>query len=122
VAAAPTICDHSNERDLPRDHCVGVRLQQGSEEDEECSSSYIHAYGSSGEYDERCTCVCPIILPQRQSSYLHRSRPLGQDPYLVINYSVLAIVTMIAGVAFHTCFRSRDDEEDTENAIGKGDR
>ncbi|CAO1636485.1 unnamed protein product [Parajaminaea phylloscopi] len=47
--------------------------------------------------------------------------PVSEDPHLVGLYSGIAVAAFIAGIAFFFTFRSRNQYEEVENEIGRGD-
>ncbi|KAH6682193.1 peptide transporter PTR2-A [Plectosphaerella plurivora] len=45
--------------------------------------------------------------------------PISADPYLVWNYTAVAIISAIGGIAFWFCFKHLDNEEDNLNMLKK---
>lgn len=45
--------------------------------------------------------------------------PLSEDPLLVWNYTSIAVIAFVAGIAFWFCFRHLDDKEDKLNMLKK---
>ena len=45
--------------------------------------------------------------------------PISADPYLVWNYTAVAIISAIGGIAFWFCFKHLDHDEDRLNMLKK---
>lgn len=84
-------------------------------------TSYEYAYSKAPENMKSLVMSVNLFMSAVSAAIGEAFTPLSGDPYLVWNYTTVAIIAFIGGVAFWFCFRHLDSEEDKWNMLKKSE-
>ncbi|PTB38774.1 uncharacterized protein TrAFT101_006802 [Trichoderma asperellum] len=84
-------------------------------------TSYEYAYSKAPENMKSLVMSVNLFMSAVSAAIGEAFTPLSDDPLLVWNYTTVAIIAFIGGVAFWFCFRHLDSEEDKWNMLKKSE-
>jgi POT family proton-dependent oligopeptide transporter len=84
-------------------------------------TSYEYAYSKAPENMKSLVMSINLFMSAVSAAIGQAFTPLSADPYLVWNYTVVACIAFVGGVAFWFCFRHLDSEEDKWNMLKKSE-
>ncbi len=82
-------------------------------------TSYEYAYSKAPENMKSLVMSVNLFMSAISAAIGQAFTPLSDDPYLVWNYTAVAIIAFAGGVAFWFCFHHLDGEEDRLNMLKK---
>ncbi|KAH6973162.1 POT family-domain-containing protein [Ilyonectria sp. MPI-CAGE-AT-0026] len=82
-------------------------------------TSYEYAYSKAPENMKSLVMSVNLFMSAVSAAIGQAFVPLSSDPLLVWNYTVVACISLVGGVAFWFCFRHLDSEEDKWNMLKK---
>jgi POT family proton-dependent oligopeptide transporter len=82
-------------------------------------TSYEYAYSKAPENMKSLVMSINLFMSAISAAIGQAFTPLSGDPLLVWNYTVVACIAFVAGVAFWFCFRHLDSDEDKWNMLKK---
>lgn len=84
-------------------------------------TSYEYAFSKAPENMKSLVMSVNLFMSAVSAAIGQAFVPLSGDPLLVWNYTVVAVIAFIGGVAFWFCFRHLDSEEDKWNMLKKSE-
>ncbi|KAG6035919.1 hypothetical protein E4U41_005886 [Claviceps citrina] len=84
-------------------------------------TSYEYAYSKAPANMRSLVMSVNLFMSAVSSAIGQAFTPLSGDPYLVWNYTVIACIATVGGVAFWFCFRHLDSDEDRWNMLRKSE-
>ncbi|KAK2606024.1 hypothetical protein QQS21_003542 [Conoideocrella luteorostrata] len=84
-------------------------------------TSYEYAFSKAPENMKSLVMSVNLAMSAVSSALGQAFTPLSGDPLLVWNYTVVACIAFVGGVAFWLCFRHLDSEEDKWNMLKKSE-
>ncbi|KFA68925.1 hypothetical protein S40285_05424 [Stachybotrys chlorohalonatus IBT 40285] len=84
-------------------------------------TSYEYAFSKAPENMKSLVMSVNLFMSAISAAIGQAFVPLSDDPLLVWNYTVIAVIAFIGGVAFWFCFRHLDSEEDKWNMLKKSE-
>ncbi|PHH77609.1 hypothetical protein CDD80_436 [Ophiocordyceps camponoti-rufipedis] len=84
-------------------------------------TSYEYAFSKAPENMKSLVMSVNLFMSAISAAIGQAFTPLSGDPLLVWNYTVVAVIAFIGGVAFWFCFSHLDSEEDKLNMLKKSD-
>lgn len=84
-------------------------------------TSYEYAYSKAPENMKSLVMSVNLFMSAVSAAIGEAFTPLSDDPLLVWNYTTVAVIAFIGGVAFWFCFRHLDSEEDKWNMLKKSE-
>ncbi|QPG96695.1 hypothetical protein C2857_005013 [Epichloe festucae Fl1] len=82
-------------------------------------TSYEYAFSKAPENMKSLVMSINLFMSAVSSAIGQAFTPLSGDPLLVWNYTIIACIATVGGVAFWFCFRHLDSEEDKWNMLKK---
>ncbi|KAG5979682.1 hypothetical protein E4U55_004862 [Claviceps digitariae] len=82
-------------------------------------TSYEYAFSKAPDNMKSLVMSVNLFMSAVSSAIGQAFTPLSGDPYLVWNYTVIACIAGVGGVAFWFCFRHLDSDEDKWNMLKK---
>ncbi|KAH7009978.1 POT family-domain-containing protein [Ilyonectria destructans] len=82
-------------------------------------TSYEYAYSKAPENMKSLVMSVNLFMSAVSAAIGQAFVPLSSDPLLVWNYTVVACISLVGGVAFWFCFKNLDSEEDKWNMLKK---
>lgn len=82
-------------------------------------TSYEYAYSKAPENMKSLVMSVNLFMSAISAAIGQAFTPLSDDPLLVWNYTVVAVIAVIGGVAFWFCFHHLDSDEDKWNMLKK---
>ncbi|KAK2018518.1 POT family protein [Colletotrichum eremochloae] len=82
-------------------------------------TSYEYAFSKAPENMKSLVMSINLAMSAVSAAIGQAFTPLSEDPLLVWNYTCVAIISFIGGVAFWFCFNHLDAEEDELNSLKK---
>ncbi|KAF5019859.1 hypothetical protein F66182_8138 [Fusarium sp. NRRL 66182] len=80
-------------------------------------TSYEYAYSKAPENMKSLVMSVNLFMSAISAAIGQAFTPLSDDPLLVWNYTTVAVIAFVGGVAFWFCFKHLDSEEDKWNMI-----
>lgn len=84
-------------------------------------TSYEYAYSKAPENMKSLVMSVNLFMSAVSAALGQAFTPISEDPYLVWNYTTVAVIAFIGGVAFWFCFKHLDSEEDKWNMLKKSE-
>jgi POT family proton-dependent oligopeptide transporter len=84
-------------------------------------TSYEYAYSKAPENMKSLVMSVNLFMSAISAAIGQAFTPLSGDPLLVWNYTIVACISMVGGVAFWFCFRHLDSDEDKWNMLKKSE-
>lgn len=84
-------------------------------------TSYEYAYSKAPENMKSLVMSVNLFMSAISAAIGQAFTPLSGDPLLVWNYSVVAVIALVGGVAFWFCFNHLDADEDKWNMLKSSD-
>ncbi|KAL7896394.1 POT family domain-containing protein [Trichoderma sp. SZMC 28014] len=84
-------------------------------------TSYEYAYSKAPENMKSLVMSVNLFMSAVSAAIGEAFTPLSDDPLLVWNYTTVACIAFVGGVAFWFCFRHLDSEEDKWNMLKKSE-
>ncbi|KAG6134093.1 hypothetical protein E4U28_005905 [Claviceps purpurea] len=84
-------------------------------------TSYEYAFSKAPDNMKSLVMSVNLFMSAISSAIGQAFTPLSGDPYLVWNYTVVACIATVGGVAFWFCFRHLDSDEDKWNMLKKSE-
>ena len=82
-------------------------------------TSYEYAFSKAPENMKSLVMSINLFMSAFASAVGQAFVPLSKDPLLVWNYTVIACIAFVGGIAFWFCFHHLDKDEDKWNTIKK---
>ncbi|KAF4125511.1 proton-dependent oligopeptide transporter, POT family [Geosmithia morbida] len=82
-------------------------------------TSYEYAFSKAPENMKSLVMSVNLFMSAISAAIGQAFTPLSGDPYLVWNYTTVAIIAFLGGAGFWFCFRHLDSEEDKWNMLKK---
>lgn len=82
-------------------------------------TSYEYAFSKAPENMKSLVMSVNLFTSAFAAAIGQAFTPLSDDPLLVWNYGVIAVIAFIGGIAFWFCFHHYDDQEDHLNSLKK---
>ncbi|RYP58228.1 hypothetical protein DL769_009052 [Monosporascus sp. CRB-8-3] len=82
-------------------------------------TSYEYAFSKAPENMKSLVMSINLFMSAFAAAVGQAFVPLSNDPLLVWNYTVIAVLAFLGGIGFWICFRHLDKEEDKWNTIAK---
>lgn len=82
-------------------------------------TSYEYAYSKAPENMKSLVMSVNLFMSALSAAIGQAFVPLSSDPLLVWNYTVVACISLVGGIAFWFCFSHLDSEEDKWNMLKK---
>lgn len=82
-------------------------------------TSYEYAFSKAPDNMKSLVMSVNLFMSAFASAVGQAFTPLSEDPKLVWNYGVIAVIAFVGGAAFYLCFRHLDHDEDKWNMIKK---
>ncbi|TDZ16305.1 putative peptide transporter ptr2 [Colletotrichum orbiculare MAFF 240422] len=82
-------------------------------------TSYEYAFSKAPENMKSLVMSVNLAMSAISAAIGQAWTPLSEDPLLVWNYTSVAIISFVGGVAFWFCFKHLDGEEDELNSLKK---
>lgn len=84
-------------------------------------TSYEYAFSKAPENMKSLVMSVNLFMSAISAAIGQAFVPLSDDPYLVWNYTSVACIAFVGGVAFWFCFKHLDSEEDKWNMLKKSE-
>lgn len=84
-------------------------------------TSLEYAYYKAPENMKSLVLSINLFMSAFASAIGQAFTPLSEDPYLIWNYTAIAVIAFVGGIAFWFCFRHLDSEEDKWNMLKKSE-
>ncbi|PFH56246.1 hypothetical protein XA68_16838 [Ophiocordyceps unilateralis] len=84
-------------------------------------TSYEYAFSKAPENMKSLVMSVNLFMSAISAALGQAFTPLSDDPLLVWNYTVVAVIAFAGGAAFWLCFRHLDSEEDKLNMLKKSE-
>nr|WGD08205.1 putative peptide transporter [Trichoderma koningiopsis] len=84
-------------------------------------TSYEYAYSKAPENMKSLVMSVNLFMSAVSAAIGEAFTPLSDDPLLVWNYTTVACIAFVGGIAFWFCFRHLDSEEDKWNMLKKSE-
>ncbi|KAL7914030.1 PTR2 domain-containing protein [Trichoderma velutinum] len=84
-------------------------------------TSYEYAYSKAPENMKSLVMSVNLFMSAISAAIGEAFTPLSDDPLLVWNYTTVACIAFVGGVAFWFCFRHLDSDEDKWNMLKKSE-
>ncbi|PTB73395.1 PTR2-domain-containing protein [Trichoderma longibrachiatum ATCC 18648] len=84
-------------------------------------TSYEYAYSKAPENMKSLVMSVNLFMSAISAAIGEAFTPLSDDPLLVWNYTTVACISFVGGVAFWLCFRHLDSDEDKWNMLKKSE-
>jgi POT family proton-dependent oligopeptide transporter len=84
-------------------------------------TSYEYAFSKAPENMKSLVMSVNLFMSAVSAAIGQAFVPLSGDPLLVWNYTVIAVIAVVGGIAFWFCFRHLDSEEDKWNMLKKSE-
>lgn len=84
-------------------------------------TSYEYAYSKAPENMKSLVMSINLFMSAVSAAIGQAFTPLSDDPLLVWNYTTIACISFVGGVAFWFCFRHLDSDEDKWNMLKKSE-
>ena len=84
-------------------------------------TSYEYAYSKAPANMKSLVMSINLFMSAVSSAIGQAFTPISGDPYLVWNYTIVAVIAFVGGVAFWICFRHLDSDEDKWNMLKKSE-
>lgn len=84
-------------------------------------TSYEYAYSKAPENMKSLVLSVNLFMSAVSAAIGQAFTPLSDDPLLVWNYTTVACIAAVGGVAFWLCFRHLDSDEDKWNMLKKSE-
>ncbi|KAK1767508.1 POT family-domain-containing protein [Phialemonium atrogriseum] len=84
-------------------------------------TSYEYAYSKAPENMKSLVMSVNLFMSAISAAIGQAFTPLSDDPLLVWNYTVVACIAVVGGVAFWFCFHHLDSDEDKWNMLKKSE-
>lgn len=82
-------------------------------------TSYEYAFSKAPENMKSLVMAVNLFMSAISAAIGQAFTPLSDDPLLVWNYTVIACIAFVGGIAFWFCFNHLDTEEDKWNMLAK---
>lgn len=82
-------------------------------------TSYEYAFSKAPANMKSLVMSVNLFMSAFASAIGQAFTPISADPFLVWNYTIVAILAFLGGVGFWLCFKKLDREEDKWNSIAK---
>jgi proton-dependent oligopeptide transporter, POT family len=80
-------------------------------------TSYEYAFSKAPDNMKSLVMSVNLFMSAFSAALGQAFTPLSEDPYLVWNYTAIAVIAFVGGVAFWFCFRHLDADEDKWNTL-----
>ncbi|KAK7429409.1 hypothetical protein QQZ08_004001 [Neonectria magnoliae] len=84
-------------------------------------TSYEYAYSKAPENMKSLVMSVNLFMSAVSAAIGQAFVPLSVDPLLVWNYTTVACISLVGGIAFWFCFRHLDSQEDSWNMLARSD-
>jgi POT family proton-dependent oligopeptide transporter len=84
-------------------------------------TSYEYAYSKAPENMKSLVMSVNLFMSAISAALGEAFTPLSDDPLLVWNYTTVAVIAIVGGIAFWFCFSHLDSEEDKWNMLKKSE-
>jgi POT family proton-dependent oligopeptide transporter len=84
-------------------------------------TSYEYAFSKAPENMKSLVMSVNLFMSAISAAIGQAFTPLSEDPLLVWNYTAVAVIAFVGGVAFWFCFRHLDSDEDKWNMLKKSE-